>query len=99
MSNLALVAELMDHWFREENYALTKRIELQDEALRTFRVANTLLTQRCQELAETLRDQQEITDVHVDLNFRMQERIDYLELLLLRRESDIDVDETSSDEE
>lgn len=99
MSNLALVAELMDHWFREENYALTSRVLALEELLQTFRVANTLLTHRCQALSEDLQDQRDITHTHVDLNFSLQQRIDYLELLLLRANSDMEVESSSSDDD
>lgn len=102
MSNVALVAELMDHWFREENYALTKRVEHLEAIVRSYRVANQLLTDRVRDLGHELDDQRHITETHVDLNFRMQERIDYLELLLLRTprpmtESDMDLSSSSDD--
>jgi hypothetical protein len=102
MSNIYLVAELMDDWLREENYALTNKVQLYEETIRTYRIANTLLTTRIQEMAETLHDQERITETHVDLNFRMQERIDYLELLLLRTPrpmTESDMDFSSSDDE
>lgn len=103
MSNLALVADLMDHWFREENYALTKRVQMLEQTLRGYRVANELLTTRVTELAAELHDQRHLTNTHVDLNFQMQERIDYLELLMLRTprpmtESDMDLSSSSDNE-
>lgn len=98
MSNLRLVAELMDNWLREENYALTARIQTLENLVATFRVANTMLTQRCQQLSDELHDQRDITDTHVDLNFRLQERIDYLELLLLRSNSDMELSSDDSQE-
>ena len=99
MSNLHLVAELMDHWFREENYALTHRVQSLESVLASYRVANRLLTDRCTRLSDELEDQRDITNTHVDLNFRLQERIDYLELLLLRVNSDMSVEPSSSDSE
>lgn len=104
MSNIHLVATLMDSWLREENYALTLRVQALEESLRGHRVANTLLTSRVSDLAAELHDQRRLTETHVDLNFQMQERIDYLELLLLRpgalvTESDMDLSSSSSDEE
>lgn len=103
MSNIHLVAELMDTWLREENYALTARISMLEESLRAYRTANSMLTDRCNELRDTLEDQMSVTNTHVDLNFQMQERIEYLELLLARpypstRQSDMSFS-SSSDED
>ena len=99
MSNLALVAELMDHWLREENQILTHRVRLLENSVLSYRVANTLLTERATQLSTNLEDQQDITNIHVDLNFRLQERIDYLELLLLRSNSDMELETSDTEPE
>lgn len=84
MSNRHLVLALMRSWFTEENLALTRNNnDLVTKFLEiNFRLVTAL--RRVQELENELEDTQNILNTHVDVNFQMQERIDYLENFIIR---------------
>ena len=84
MSNLHLVAELMDLWVREENYALTARLSELTLKYQRMQVARQLLADDNFHLRQELEDAQHIINTHVDLNFQLQERIQYLESFVMR---------------
>jgi hypothetical protein len=82
--NLWQVAKLMDDWFLEENYILSKRVDDLTRQLRAAIVSRDLLTQRLQTFEVELADTENILNTHVDLNFQLQERVQYLEDVIMR---------------
>jgi len=82
--NRHLILQLLQQWFIEENYALTNNNnQLLVRILEcTAQVAQ--LRRQVQELQNELHDSNRLVDSHVDLNFQMQERIEYLERFIIR---------------
>jgi len=84
MRGIGLVAELMDEWLREENYALTSLCENLYERLRLAQEARDNLTRRVTDLSLDLVEQQDMTRTQIDLNNQLMERIEYLEGFISR---------------
>jgi hypothetical protein len=82
--NNYLIIELLREWFVEENFALNSNN--QDLVLALVAARSQLYTLR-RELNEALADLQaanSIVNTHVDMNFQLQERIEYLENFIIR---------------
>lgn len=82
--NRHLILELLQQWFIEENFALTNNNN--DLLVRILQCTAQIaqLRVQVQELQNELHDANRLVDSHVDLNFQMQERIEYLERFIIR---------------
>lgn len=84
MSSNHLIIELLHEWFIEENYALTNNNNNLLLTLLAIRGERDTLRRQLADQANEIEELNRIMETHVQLNLQLQERIDYLELFIIR---------------